>query len=338
MARRAERTTALPRPRPRTAASSQRRVFGVAWSEAHARLAILAGAGVLLLLVLGLIGYRWYDDHVATPNRVVLTVGSEKFKLNYFASRLYQFAQANQQSGSTLTVLEQQLVTKLEDEALTIQLASDKGVNLSHDEITKQIASELGVPVGGPGSSFDTLYRQRLKTTKMSDANYRRLAKANLANTRLLAQLRNDLGDTGEMVSIQAVVSNSQDAANAILQRVKNGEDLGTIAQTDSTDVQSRQNNGVMLPEPPTLLPDNVRTAIEGKQAGPDLFGPVQVQNNWWVFRIDKRDPTAQFSDAQKDQLAQAHLDDAIKARRSSTNIVRNLSSSDIAWAEKHAG
>jgi parvulin-like peptidyl-prolyl isomerase len=338
MARRTERTTALPRPRPRPVAADRRKIGGIAWGEEHLRLGILAGAGALLLLVLGMLGYGWYDNHIATPNKVVLTVGSDQFKLNYYADRLYQFVQANQTSGDSVTLLEQQLLTNLEDEALTIQLAQERGVNLSDDEITKQIASELGVPVGGPGSSFDTLYRQRLKTTKMSDANYRRLAEATLAKARLLDQVTNEVGDTGDMLSIRAVVSNSKDNGDAVLTRVKNGEDLGGVAQSDSTDLQSRQNDGLMLPEPPALLPDNIRTAIEGKQAGSDLFGPIQVQTDWWVFRVDKRDPTGQYSDAQKSQLAQAKLDETIKAKRASTRIVRKLSASDVVWAEKHSG
>lgn len=338
MARRTERTTALPRPRPRRVSAERRRIAGIAWGEEHLRLGILAGAAALLVLVLGMLGYRWYDDHILTPNKSVLTVGADSFKLSYYADRLFQFVQANQTSGDSVSLIEQQLLTKLEDEALTIQLAKERGINLSDDEITKQIASELGVPVGGPGSSFDSLYRQRLKTTKMSDSNYRRLAEATLAGNRLLDQVKNEVGDTGEMVSIRAVVSSSKDAADAVAQRVKGGEDLGSVAQTDSSDLQSRQNDGLLLPEPPALLPDSIRTAIEGKSAGTDLYGPVQVQTSWWVFRVDKRDPTGQFSDAQKAQLAQTKLDETIKAKRAATHIERKLSAADVVWAEKNTG
>lgn len=338
MARRTERTTALPRPRPRVSSTERRRIAGVEWSEEHIRLGILGGAAALLILVLGMVAYRWYDDHFATPNKVVLTVGNDKFKLQYYTDRLYQWVQANSASGDPVGLLEQQLLTKLEDEALTIQLATERGVNLSDDEITKQIASELGVPVGGPGSSFDTLYRQRLKTAKMSDSNYRRLAEANLANSKLLDVVKRDLGDTGELIGIQTIVSGSKDAADAIFQRLQKGEDMGALAQAESTDVQSRQNNGLNPPEPADLLPPNVRSAIEGKAAGTTVFGPVQVQNNWWVFRIDSRDPTGTYTDNQKAQLAQLRLDDALKAKRNSTHIERKLSTGDIVWAEKHTG
>jgi parvulin-like peptidyl-prolyl isomerase len=318
-----------------------KRIAGIRWGEQHARLGIIVGCVALLLLVTGLLGYRYYDYHYATPRHTVLSVGDQKTSLNYYTERLYQFAQANaadQSQATNLALLEQQLLTQLDDESLTIQLAKAKGIDLSDDAITREIASELGVPVGGPGSSFDTLYRAKLTSTKMSDGNYRRLAEANLANTKLLEQYKNAVGDTGEGVTIRAVVTASQDDAQKALDRIKAGEDMGTVAQAVSTDLTSKQNDGVMLPEAPELLPANVQTAIKDKPAGDELFGPVQVDTNYWVFRIDKRDPAFTYSDAEKTQLAQAHLDAAIKDQRGKTTIKHNLTADDLTWAVKNAG
>lgn len=338
MARR-ERTTGLPRPRPRPGRTAGRQFAGINWHEGHARLAILGGAGVLLLLVLGLIGYRWYDTTFAKPNKTILTVGDQNFSLRYYSDRLYQFVQANQQQGSSsLALAEQQLLTKLEDEALTIQLARDKGISLSSDDITRAIAEELGVPVGGTGSSFDTLYRQRLKTTKMSDTNYRKLTEASLANQKLLDMFKGEVGEKGEQVTLRAVMTSTEDDANKALSEIKGGQDMGTVAQTESTDLQSRQNDGVMLPESPLLIPQPIQDAIKDKQPGSELFGPIQVQNNWWVFRLEKRDPQADYSDAQKGQLAQLKLDDALKQQRAATTIKRDISGADMNWAVDHAG
>jgi hypothetical protein len=339
MARR-ERTTGLPRPRARIEHAKGKRVAGVRWGEQHARLGIIVAAVALLLLVTGLLGYRYYDYHYATPRHVVLSVDNQDYTLSYYTDRLYAFAQANSQAqqGTNIALLEQQLLTKLEDEALTIKIARAKGIDLSDDAITKEIASELGVPVGGPGSSFDTLYRAKLSSTKMSDGSYRRLAEASLANSKLLEQFKNEVGDTGEGVTIRTVVTASLDDAQKALDRIKAGEDMGTVAQAVSTDLTSKQNDGVMLPESPELLPLNVQTAIKDKPAGSDLYGPIQVDTNWWVFRIDKRDPAFTYSDAEKGQLAQAHLDAAIKDERGKSKIKHDLTADDITWAVKNAG
>ncbi len=341
MARR-ERTTGLPRPRPRPKSAKSGVYFaGVNWSEGHLRLVILSGAAALLLLVAGMIAYGWYDDNIATPNHVVLNVGGDKFKLSYYTDRLYAFAQADAQAngGSTnLPLVEQQLLTKLEDEALTIQLAKDKGIDLNDDAITQQIATTLGVPVGGAGSSFDVLYRAKLKSDKMSDSSFRRLSEAQLANDKLLELYQKDLGDTGEGVSIRAVVVASQADAQKALDRINAGDDMGTVAQEMSIDSDSVQNDGHMLPVPTQLLPQSVQDAIKDKTAGDTLLGPIQVQANYWVFRIEKRDPAYTYTASDKSQLAQKQLDQAIADQRTKTTINRDLSSSDATWAVKNAG
>ncbi len=337
MARR-ERTTGLPRPRPRATAHSGRRFLGITWNERHGRMAILAGALALLLAVGGLFSYRVYYNVIGHPNKVILTVGNQNFSLRYYSDRLFQFFQANGQTGSSQPILEQQLLTKIEDEALTIQVAKDNKISLDDTAITQEIASELGVPVGGSGSSFDTLYRQKLKTTKMSDSNYRTLAEATLANTKLLDLFKSEVGTTGEEVTLRTVVRATQAEAAADLTAIKGGQDMGLVAQKDSTDVTSRQNDGLMVATPPSLLDPAVQKLIASKPAGTELFGPVQVGTSWWIFRIEKRDPKATYSAANQTQLAQAKLDAAIQAKRSSMKITTNLTASDITWAVSHAG
>lgn len=337
MARR-ERTTGLPAPRRRTKAAEGRRIAGITWREAHSRWAILIAAAAVLFVVVGFIAYRWYDSTVGTPNRTVLSVGSQNIKLSYYTDRLFQFLQdAQPATTADIQVAQQQLLTQLQTEALTIELANKKGIQISDDEITQEIASELGVPIGGAGSSFDTLYRAKLKSTKMSDASYRRMAEAKVANTKLLDAYTDAEPDTGELITLSAVVSSTQDAAQKAFSEVQAGTDIGAVAQEESTDLQSKQNNGIMAATPPTLLPQPIQDALKDKQPGDALFGPVQVQNDWWVFRYDRDDTGATYSDDQRKQLAQAKLTADLTAAVTSTNIERHFTSDDASWSLGHA-
>lgn len=335
MARR-ERTTGLPRPRPRANARRARRVAGLELSDRNLRFAVLGGALGLLVLVTGLLAYRWYDSNIAQPRAAVLTVAGEEYSLSYYTDRLYQFTQANRSTGSSVSLIEQALLQKLEEEALTLKLAGQKGITISEEDITNQIGVELGVPVGGSGSSFDTLYRQKLQSTKMSDGNYRRMTRAQIANDRLLLDYEKEVGSTAETITIRAVLSPTKAAAETIVARIKAGEDMGTVAQQESTDLASRQKDGLLDPTPQPLLPKQALTALDGKTDG-DLVGPIDVEGNFWVFRIEKRDPRGALTTSQTTQLAQKQLADAIAALRATTAIKRSLDPSDVAWAEKHA-
>jgi len=335
MARR-ERTTGLPRPKPRARAASGRTIAGVPLGDHQLRLAIIGTAVLALLAIIAGFAYNIYEEQVARPGTVILTVGDEDFTLGYYADRLLAFLQANANSGESAKLAEEALLNKLEEEALTLQVARDRGINLSEQDVTQAIADGFGVPAGPTGSSFDTLYRNQLKQLHISDSNYRKLREAQLANDRLLEAFTTDAGANGEQLVLRIVVVNTKEAADAILKRVQAGEDLGTVAQTASIDLESRQKDGVMLPEPAVLLPEAIRAAAEGKAAG-ELLGPVQVEANWWVFRVDKREDTP-YTDGQKTQLAQLRLDDAIKAKRAQlgSKVERSLNADDIKWAERH--
>src|ERR1043165_1878054 len=188
MARR-DRTTGLPRPRPRREVKPASR-FG----EREQRLALLGAAiGLILGLIIGF-GWMKYQDW-KQPDKTILSVQDQKFSLRYYSDRLFLAAQAAQSTGqSNLAILEQTLLGDLENEALARIVATEKGITVSEDDVTAEIASQLGVPAGGSGSSFDVLYRQRLTSTKMSDGAYRTFTRAQVYQSKLKDQLVKEMG------------------------------------------------------------------------------------------------------------------------------------------------
>jgi parvulin-like peptidyl-prolyl isomerase len=335
MAARRERTTALPRHKPRSSAHAGGRHFaGIEWTEKRLRALIMGGAAVLLVAVIAALGWRVYDQQVRTPNQVILQVGGQEFKLTYYADRLLPWLQENQSSGASTAILEEQLLGKLEEEALTIEIARDRGLAATDDEINQGIADSLGISTAT--GNFDTLYRQKLDETRMSDANYRRMVAASVANDKVLEQLRGEVGAQGEQLELRSIIVGSKEEADAVLERVRGGEDMGAVAQELSKDLESRQQDGLMVPQPEKLLPTSVATAASGKGAG-ELLGPVEVQGNWWVFRIERREEIA-YSETQKGQLAQLRLDELVAEKRGQVKIERNLDAADISWAEDNLG
>jgi parvulin-like peptidyl-prolyl isomerase len=335
MARR-ERTTALPRRRERSSlAHGGRRVLGMNWDLRHTQLAILGAVGTLAVLVFGLFVWNWYNDRYVRPNETVLTVAGSDVSLRYYADRLRPWFEQNLNSGTPSSLLEQSLLVKLEDEELMLLIAQDRGITITDDDITSAIAEDLGVPVGGDGSPFDNLYRERLKAVDMSEGNYRRLVRAQVANDRVKDQIIAAIGDTGEFVTLRTIVLDSEEKATEVRAKIAAGEDMGTLAQTESLDLTSRQLDGLMVPDPPGLMPESIRNAIEGKPEG-EIFDPVQVGDNWWVFKIEKREPASPYTKANKSQLADLELDGLLDEKRTATTIERSLDGDDIAWAEEH--
>ena len=92
-----------------------------------------------------------------------------------------------------------------------------------------------------------------------------------------------------------------------------------------------------MLPEALELIPEAMRDALQGKEVGA-LVGPIAVQNAFWIARIERQEP-ADYSEAQKTQLAGARLTAAIDQKRVqiATKIDRALDNAAVTWAEAHA-
>ena len=88
----------------------------------------------------------------------------------------------------------------------------------------------------------------------------------------------------------------------------------GTLAQKESLDLESRQQDGILPPEPLELFPESVKAAITGKTQG-ELLGPIQVQANWWVIKIEVKEE-ADYTVSQKTQLAETRRDNLVKAKR----------------------
>ena len=332
MARR-DRTTGLPRPRPHQTGPAAKTVMGIPMTERSGRFAILGGAVALLVVVLALSGWYLYDTNYRTPNSAVLSVEGDDYSLSYYTDRLYSFARENTDTTGNLPLTEQALLQKLEEEAITLKLAQQKGITITEQDITNQIGVDLGVPVGNVGSAFDRLYRAKLEETHMSDESYRRLTKAKIANDRLVLKFEEEVGATAELLTIRAVVSNTMETSQAIAARIDKGEDMGTIAQKESTDSTSRQQDGLIPPTPLELLPDAVRELVARNPDG-KLLGPVEASGSYWVLRVERRDPQGELSASAKTSLAQSRLDAAIAALRTSSKIKRSLDTKDLKWAE----
>ena len=335
MARRSDRTTGLPRPRRRERPPSRgRTVAGIPWNDRSVHLAVISAAAALLAIVVMLAAASVYHDRWGHGREVILRVGTEEFTLNYFADRYFDYATSSPTGAVTIDI---GLMGQLEREGILLLLARERGVDLSDAAIDRQIAADLGIVVGGDGTTFDRAVRNELRTSQMSLATYRRKEEARAAETGLRASLREEVGTRGELLTLRVVVLSTKDAADNVRQRILAGENMGTIAQTESIDLVSKAEDGLREPTPPDLLEAVIKEALAGKGTG-ETVGPVPVNDSeYWVIRVEARD-TGDYSDIQASDLAGIRLDQVVAAKRATTTIRRSADAGDLTWASEKAG
>jgi parvulin-like peptidyl-prolyl isomerase len=108
---------------------------------------------------------------------------------------------------------------------------------------------------------------------------------------------------------------------------------MGSIAQAESADLESRQEDGILPSEPRELFPAPIRDALQGKDTGA-LLEPIQVGNNWWIVRIEKKEE-APYTPSQRSQLAQQRLDRSVEDKKAAlgAKIKRSFGADEIQWA-----
>ncbi len=329
---RRDRTTGLPRARPAARTEAPASARRLALPEHWLRFGILGVAVLLFLVVLGLLAYNWYDENIGKPRATVLTVGDSTVSLGYFADRLPAFALANVTADPT--VLVQALLNKIEEEELTVALAKELGLAPTEDEVMQWIADSFGVPLGGKGSAFDARYRSELRSTGLSDSSYRRLATANVANERLLEHYRELVGTEGELLTLRVVMVDSEEKARELRERIEAGEDMGTIAQLESLDEATRQNDGLRDPEPLELLPEALQTELAEASPG-TIVGPVHINDGFWIVRLERRE-RGELTDEQRTSLAERRLQEALDELRTRIVVRRDLDPDEVDWALRH--
>ncbi|HCU99983.1 MAG: hypothetical protein CL897_05095 [Dehalococcoidia bacterium] len=330
---RRDRTTGLPDARRSGRTTSANEGRGLL-AQRITRFAIIGTAVAALLVVAGLLIYSWYDSSIATPGKVVLSVGNEEFSLSYYSARLPEFSRTDPSGGSLLVT--QALLNKLEQEGLTITAATGRGIPFENEEITALIALELGVAADtSRGSLFDIRYRDALRNSGMSEGQYRQYAKARLAARELEALLRKEIGETGAIIEIRFVTTATLAEAIAVKERIDNGEDMGTIAQLESLYETSRQNDGLLITPPELLLEALQEALVEAKEM--ETLDPVEAEAVFWVMRLEGRDPEGTYTPEHIAGLGKLLLDDVVEEERSRVKIERNLTTDDANWALEQA-
>ena len=332
---RRDRTTGLPVARSGRRRAARGSEDGGLFSQRSLRFGIIGVAVAALLAVAGLLAFNWYDDSIATPNKVVLRVGEEEFSLSYYAARLPEFARTG--SSGTGLLLTQQLLSQLEEEGLIVAAAAARGIALDDQAVTEGMALQLGAPPDtSRGSIFDRLYRDALRDSGLSDSHYRQRAKARMAQRELRAAVLEEVGETGLVLRLRVATVATLEEAEAMRARIAEGEDMGTIAQLESLHEESRLNDG-LLTIPPALLEAAVQDALAGAGEG-TLLEAVEGEAAFWVIRLEERDEAGAYTDQQIAQLTNLRFEEALEAARSAVTIERDFTTDDANWAIEEAG
>jgi parvulin-like peptidyl-prolyl isomerase len=324
-------TRAKPKSQSRQSTRSQRptasRESGSELGEGT-RLFLLVGVGVLVVAVLGVIGYLVVSS-LFPSNPVVMRVGDDEVRLNYYSARLETFTN-EQGAGLTdpnqLFPLGHVLIEEIAEERVLLQSLDDRGISVSDEEVQQQIELTVGA---SPESAFQ-LYRsgltEELDNLNLSEGEYREMVRAQLARTKLQEQFQAEVGETAPQARFHRLDPTSREDAEEAQRRLEEGEDFAQIA----LDLSPQSIEPESGPDWVTVgtLDRPIRDAIDGLEADA-VSDPIQTDIGFTVVQLLEKQARP-LEESDKSALATALFNQYIEDRKEELGFVDDLSDDEL--------
>jgi parvulin-like peptidyl-prolyl isomerase len=240
---------------------------------------ILIAAAVVLILVLAFSGYGYYDSQYKPFHQVVLKVNNAQVDMDYFIT-MFKLYMENQDIN-VASLYAPSILTIIENNLLIIQAAPELGYDIDPQDVQQALADNK-VP-------NKAVYRDLYKTSLYQ----------NLLKQEYFGQ---DIPASAEQVKVQALVFETEKAANEGIAASNNGTDFLTLAQTYGVEQITKEKGGDLgwLPKGLTArvlglqdasVLEKVAFSTENGTISKPVYDPNIVKGTgYWLVKLEEKD------------------------------------------------
>ena len=273
MAKKHEKTEVKPVPTRRQLSRHHRQ-------QRIQRIIYIVGA-VFLALLVGFIGYGYWDVQVRPFRQPVAKINGTTYDMDYYIKFLELYSRG--QDATQTATMADNLIKIIEYNEAVRKAAPDVGISVSTDELN---------------STLKTL-------TLPDDKVYRDAVGATLLTNKLLQNyFDKQVPSSTEQVEAQALFVESTDVAKEVADRLGAGDNFTALAPQYSLEPLTRDNGGNLgwLPKDFTnillgnlgssALKDIPFTLEPGELSEPTFDGVVSKSLGYWVVQVTEKDAT----------------------------------------------
>jgi hypothetical protein len=347
-------------------------------------------AVVTIALVVVVLGYGYYQEYLVKPAQPVALVNGKGISTrDYQAMVQYQRFQysstiANLQAQLSLldpTVEEQQFLVQyyqqqvqslqsqassvpsqtlenMIDDELIRQEAAKRGIQVTADELQKDIEQQFGYESNPPTPTptpitataqititpqptevpmtqdqFTKNYGDYVvlvrKNAGLSEAAFRRVFESSLYRTRLQEALAKEVSTSAEQVHARHILVATEDEAKKVADRLKAGEDFAALAKELSTDTSNKDTGGDLGWFGRGQMVAEFEDAVFALQPG-QTSDPVKTSYGYHIINLIERDANRPLDESALEQKRSSALDDWLTVQRQSEAVVRKWSSDKV--------
>ena len=271
MAKKHEKTEVKPVPTRRQLSRHHRQ-------QRIQRIIYIVGA-VFLALLVGFIGYGYWDVQVRPFRQPVAKINGTTYDMDYYIKFLELYSRG--QDATQTSTMADNLIKIIEYNEAVRKAAPDVGISVSTDELN---------------STLKTL-------TLPDDKVYRDAVGATLLTNKLLQNyFDKQVPSSTEQVEAQALFVESTDVAKEVADRLGAGDNFTALAPQYSLEPLTRDNGGNLgwLPKDFTnillgnlgnsALKDIPFTLEPGELSEPTFDGTVAKELGYWVVQVTEKD------------------------------------------------
>jgi foldase protein PrsA len=304
---------------------------------------LLGAVGILLVIVAGVLAFGYWNAVIKPRNRTVLE--ADGIKISYSAMRRrmgYEYSQGPnastfQQGGQAVSVLgEAAYKAALDEITLVTRAESDLGITLTDDEVQQDLRTQVGVAADATNQAVADALKKQLNRTGLTEAEYRRMLRANLLSQKVTDKFTTELPATTAQAKFDLIQADTQDNANNALLRVDAGQDWATVAKDTSQESDVATSGGLHDYTPLDLVDATYESFVS--TANPGDTSQVLPNSNGSAFYIvrlvDRSDQPVRDTD--KPALANKKYSDWLTNTQESMSVFRDwdtqAQSDALAW------
>jgi len=313
-----------------TARKKAAHVSGGSWrdvlsmdSERSARLLVIGGVMLVVLIALGFLGFGYWYSVIRPRNRTVL--GADGINVSYSAMERrmgYEYLQSTTYQKSPTILAEATYQTVLNEITIVSHAESDLGVTLSNDEFQAALLTRVGVASDAGGRAFADALKKQLDATGLHEDEYRRMVRAETLQNKVAEKFRGEVPATLTQAKVEVIETASQDDANKALARVKGGEEWAAVAKEVSTESTAKSTGGLHDYTPEGLLDPTYDSFAFTAKAG-DISAPLSTGGDqpqfFIVHVVDRSDQPVKDTD--KPRVATKRFSDWLTSTQETMHV-----------------
>jgi parvulin-like peptidyl-prolyl isomerase len=259
---------------------------------------------VAVVVVVGAVaGAAIYRERVAPFRTTVLVVDDTSISMRYFLKRA-SLSRA-EPVAMLETLMREQLIRHASPEPPYSIDVSEQDVGQFLREIARGESATIAE------SEFTEWYRQQLNESRLSDAEFRDLAKTNLLARRLSEYLSERVATVAEQVHLHVIAVKDAAAVTIVVERLGRGEEFGAVARAMSSDAGSRDRGGDVGWKPRgALAPVLSQAAFDELEIG-QASGPLYLDDqSLVVLMVSEKVPAREIDQESLRTIKATVLDD----------------------------